>query len=129
MATRRQLIYEALIGWGPLMAIPDLTPAKVIQASRMVNIPEPPFVTFRMHHALQHQGRIGRRDFVSVWAHDEPGDYMRIDTMIEQINLAVQAIGHGFEWFEESVDLQDDDMHTITRNTRFTITSSTPERH
>lgn len=133
MATRRVIVYSALAASAPLLTIIG-SAAKILPAGRMVNVPAPPFVTYRMHQAAQLQGTLGRQDFVSVWAHDVPGDYMRIDDMISAINTALQGVpaqGHLLEvrWFEESPDLQDDDMGTITKNTRFLLTSATPERH
>lgn len=129
--TNRETVFAALTGSTDLVA---LVGDRIHAASSLKNVPTTPFITFRMHHTLEVQGRIGKRQHVTIWAHDEPGDYMRIDDMIAAIDAAMEAILptgtlREVRWIEGSPDLQDDDMGTITRNTRFEMTSSTPERH
>lgn len=118
----RTEIFQALTGHAGLTAIVG---GRIYQASNLFNVPKKPFVVFRMHNAYVFQ--LGHRKMVQVWYHDEPGDYSRIDQMMEHGKAALEAIPpHDnfleLRWFEDSVDLKDDDMGTICRNARYQMT-------
>jgi len=59
-----------------------------------------------------------------VWVHDEPGDYLRIGTVLRAVRSALsgQVAGAGAvgcRWLGDSQDLSDESMGTITRNATF----------
>jgi len=127
--TRRTELYAALMGHTGLQAIVD---GRVASSGSLNNVPARPFVLIRLHNAYR-MSNIGKRDIAQVWCHDEPGDYMVVDEMMEHCREAIESIvGAGnlcaWEWIEDSVDLKDDDMHTVCRNARYQATSTTPER-
>lgn len=76
-------------------------------------------------------GRPGRRS-LTVWAHDEPADYTRIDDMLERVRILLVGLIHegGISqvmWEGASGDLYDDGFHTITRNSGFRVNSGNGE--
>lgn len=128
--TRRTELYDALMGHSGLQAIVD---GRVASSGSLNNVPTRPFVLIRMHNAYRFGRNIGRRDIAQIWCHDEPGDYMIVDEMMGHCREAIESIVGvdqlcAWEWIEDSVDLKDDDMHTVTRNARYQATSTTPER-
>lgn len=73
-------------------------------------------------------GRPGRRDLL-VWAHDEGGDYARIDAILERVRILLVAMIHQggvtlVEFTGGSPDLYDDGFRTITRNYGFRVIGS-----
>lgn len=126
--SRRTELFAALQASTELQAIVS---GRVASSGSLNNVPARPFVLIRMHNAYR-VGH-GRRDIAQIWCHDEPGDYMQVDAMMEACKAAIESIpGAGdlfaWEWIEDSVDLKDDDMHTITRNARYQATSTNPGR-
>lgn len=72
-----------------------------------------------------------RRD-LAVWAHDEGGDYSRIDRLLERVHvLLVGTVHQGgisqVDYSGGSPDLYDDGFHTITRNYGFRIIGADEE--
>lgn len=70
-------------------------------------------------------GRPGRHDLL-VWAHDEGGDYSRIDRILERIRILLVDMIHQeevtlVEFTGGSPDLYDDGFRTITRNYGFRV--------
>lgn len=70
---------------------------------------------------------------LTIWVHDQPGDYGRIDSIILRLRsllvaLEGQSTGSGYvvavEWTGDSEDLTDDGHKTITRNTSFSLVGS-----
>lgn len=127
--SRRTELYQALMDHTELQAIVS---GRVFSSGSLNNVPARPFVLVRMHNAFRLQG-FARRDIAQVWCHDEPGDYMVIDEMMAHCKAAIESIPHAgqlmaWEWIEDSVDLKDDDMHTVCRNARYQATTTRPER-
>jgi len=71
-------------------------------------------------------------DSYQIFAHDTPGDYMKIDTIldlvrgqfdgvVDQANGIVRAT-----WVEDSEDFRDDDMGTILKYCRIQLTVREP---
>jgi hypothetical protein len=72
---------------------------------------------------------------LQVWAHDEPGDYERVESILRRVRTLLTSVsaenaGANDEWVSEikwerfSEDLSDEDAGTVTRNGDFTITGS-----
>lgn len=127
MTSNRVICYQAMKAHAPLMA---LLPGGIHQASSLNNVPDKkPFLVHRMHNGLRYQRGLGDRSYLQVWVHDVPGDYMRIDEVIELVKSVLEAVpAQGsllqVRWLEDSVDLQDDDMGTICRNSRYELTNT-----
>ena len=73
-----------------------------------------------------------RRD-LTIWVHDEPGDYGRIDSIILRLRALLPSLegssngqGHlmAAEWTGDSEDLADDGHGTIARTTSFSLVGS-----
>jgi hypothetical protein len=73
------------------------------------------------------------RRTLTVWVHDEPGDYTRIDEILYRVKSLLptldgqsNGLGHvvSIEWTGDSEDLADDGHGTITRNTGFSLVGS-----
>jgi hypothetical protein len=67
----------------------------------------------------------------TVWAHDEPGDYGRIDQILRAVEeelLGPISLENGVRCRLDarSADLADDSFGTITRNSAFTIVGKEP---
>lgn len=72
---------------------------------------------------------------LTVWAHDNPGDYVRIDQCLSRVRDVLTSV-HGaytgtigkyvgqIDWNGDSDDLKDDIVGTITRNSSYTIVGS-----
>lgn len=77
--------------------------------------------------------RVTRRT-LTIWVHDEPGDYsVKIDPIILRLRELLPALegvsnglGHvvSIEWTGDSEDLADDGHGTITRNASFSLVGS-----
>jgi hypothetical protein len=73
------------------------------------------------------------RRFLVIWVHDEPGDYSRIDRIIQRLRVLLSSLAGtsiesqsilAIEWTGDSEDLTDDGHQTIARNASFTIVGS-----
>ena len=133
MTTHRELLYTALRESTDLA---QLVGDRIFAASALVEgkVPPRPFVTYRMHTRFGRPlGRpLGAREYVQLWANDNPGDYLRIDKILELSRKAVEAIPQQdtfleARWIETGVDLRDPDMGTINRYIRFQFTSTLRE--
>lgn len=130
----RKRLYQALSTYAPLL---ELVEDRIIEASAIgtklwPGVPERPFVTYRMHTNFPVAG-VGRREYCQIWANDDPGDYLRIDEILERCRQAMEGLAHHEDflearWVETGVDLKDDAMGTINRYIRFQITGTLRER-
>lgn len=64
------------------------------------------------------------RRYLMVWAHDLPGDYYRIDVILDRVKEVLHAVPHGGQFYEvrfllKSPDLFDDLLKHIVRYSRF----------
>ena len=73
------------------------------------------------------------RRTITIWAHDLPGDYTKIDQILARVKALLPGLegqnnGLGYllsaEWTGDSEDLADDGHGTITRNASFTLVGS-----
>lgn len=96
-------------------------------------VPDRPFVTYRMHTGFPLEGGLGQREYCQIWANDDPGDYLRIDDILTECRIALEALAHTgafleARWIETGVDLKDSDMGTINRYIRLQFTGTLRER-
>lgn len=124
MASTRILAFQALRADGPLA---ELVNNRIHSASSINKQKTRPLVGLRSHTRFPVAKRIGAREYLQVWAYDEPGDYLRIDQILERCQAVIEAIQpqDNFleaKWIETGVDLRDDVMEAITRYCRFQFT-------
>lgn len=91
-----------------------------------------PFVVMRWEDTTRSFGDIGTQG-LTVWVHDDLGDYTRIDAMLERVKEILTAMVHvsgtdgrivtQIDWAGDSPDLWDDGFQTITRNSGFRVIS------
>lgn len=94
------------------------------------NAPARPFAVIRFGVDSPGVGDI-RRTQVTVWIHDEPGSYGRIDRILERLKAILNgkehvSDGQGNEmihcgWESNSGDLYDPGFKTISRNATFNL--------
>jgi hypothetical protein len=102
------------------------------QANAADTISIRPFVVIRWEEnrrAFADKGTQG----LTVWVHDDLGDYTRIDNILEKIKEILTAMVHvqgsdqrivtQVDWSGDSGDLYDDGYRTITRNAGFRVLS------
>lgn len=123
----RTLIMQAIINDGTLngLGITD-------ESSFAVDVDTPqerPFLQLRWGRNGVGLDVATRRD-LTVWVHDKPGDYGRIDSIILRLRTLLpglegtaNGLGHlmAAEWTGDSEDLADDGHGTIARTTGFLL--------
>jgi hypothetical protein len=127
VTTPRIITAQALKGSAELVAIVG---NRVFSASAVNKQMKRPLVTIRSHTDFPAVRNVGQRGYIQVWAHDDPGDYERIDQILDLSRTAIEAVqpsvvlGPFLEarWIETGVDLRDDVMESITRYMRFQFT-------
>jgi hypothetical protein len=128
----RALIYGAIIADSTLNGL-GITDANSFAVD--VDTPQTrPFLQLRwgVNQPALSQTQIGRR-LLTIWAHDQPGDYTKIDAIITRLRSLLPTLegmsngsGHliAVEWSGDSEDLSDDGHRTIARWTSFSIVGS-----
>jgi hypothetical protein len=89
------------------------------------SVPEArPFIIVRLDQAVPEFEGTSDQD-VTLWVHDDPGSYLRIDNIIANIRQALdrqpvtEAGGITAVWQGDSGDLADDDKGTIVRTSSY----------
>lgn len=94
--------------------------------------PQRPFLQLRWGRNDEGLDVVTRRS-LTIWVHDEPGDYGRIDSIILRLRQLLPVLegmsngaGHlmAVEWTGDSEDLADDGHRTITRWASFSLVGS-----
>lgn len=106
-------------------AISAIVGDRVFPINLLDSKPTPPYLVYRFNPATPRIVPAMSQNF-QIWAHDKPGDYSQIDTLLElvKVNLTSQeAFGNFYEvaWIEDSEDLFDEASETITRLSRFVM--------
>lgn len=118
--------------------ITDIVGDRVIQGESIgAPLPRPerkPFLVYRMGNTSpDNLVRVARRQYFTVYCHDEadPGEYTRIDTLIQAVMDTFEAAPAAPEyniiearWLENSSDQDDREMGTILRYARFQLIMS-----
>lgn len=125
----RQWIWDQLTGYASLIAIVPVD--QMYGAGAVEGIPaEKPFVILRFEdhvpELMEGESEAAHSQNLTVWAHDLPGSYARIDTILGLIlsaltgqvseQSAIACVTQG-----SSGDLADDSYGTITRNASFRL--------
>lgn len=110
-------------------AVTDLVPAeRIYGAGALSGHPGAvPFLVLRFGPDEERAGGAARESECVVWAHDDPGSYLRIDEVLVAVRWALVASvdepgAIASEWQGTSGDLADDQLDTITRNTSYRLT-------
>lgn len=121
----RTWVYQALTGYAPLDAsLGDRVYSDVPEQ------PTKPFAVIRLGlvtpEVHQHDGAESTQ--ATVWVHDDPGSYTRIDALLELIRMAVitkgdMSGGGVFQaiWTGDSQDLADDLRKTFVKTTSYRL--------
>lgn len=123
----RTWIHQTLIGAVPVTTL--VPAARIFGSGSVQGVPkDKPFII------LTFGARVApiptaHRQTVTVWVHDEPGDYLRIDQILAEIRSVLEgqvssAGAIGCRWSGDSTDLADDAYGTITRNSSYDLVGS-----
>jgi hypothetical protein len=115
----------------PLDDVTTITP-RVYQSTSINATPHlKPFIMYRQTSDVTtfrgDDNDMVRQTGYMIFAHDVPGDYLRIDAMIERLKVLFSNVVDQDEgvirssWVETSEDLRDEDMGTITRFARILV--------
>lgn len=129
----RSLIFSAITG-DPALNFLGITDV----SSFAVDVDTPgvkPFLQLRWGgNAVGLRNTQVSRRTLTIWVHDEPGDYsVKIDPIILRLRALLPTLegqsngaGHlvAVEWTGDSEDLADDGHRTITRNSSFSLVGS-----
>lgn len=129
-ASSRVIAFQAFRNTPDLV---ELVEDRIKAASSVDKQMKRPLIAIRAHTDFppagsSHGGRsFGRREYMQVWAHDDPGDYQRIDQILRLCRDALETVDPfddflEAKWIETGVDLRDDRMESIMRYSRFQFT-------
>jgi len=128
MSTRSWL-YQRMVASAPLVS---LLPGGIHQTTSLNTAPhQKPFTMYRQTSDVSTlrgdgQERIRSNGYM-IFVHDVPGDYLKIDEILEQMKLLFQDTvdqANGVAkslWLETSEDVRDDDMGTIMKFARIQV--------
>ncbi len=126
MPTARETVYAALTTDAELSS--EGITGDSVWGIESVDNPErgKPFLVLSWSTTPRPAFAAARRRDLLVWAHDEGGDYSRIDRILERVRqILVDLIDQGgvtqVDWEGASGDLYDDGFRTITRNSGFRV--------
>ena len=125
----RKLIFELITAQGFLT---DKIPAdRWLQSSAVDTEPARPFAVIGMDENVRGATRKPGVRRLRIHIHDDPGSYVRIDKIIEDLidvldnAKEIQGDDDSYlaqaDWNETSPDLFDDGHRTITKNASFTL--------
>ena len=128
----RRLIYETLKTDTQLQAL-GVAPSAVL-AGNVDTPPERPFINLRWQGtpSVPNVAGVGPR-FLTIWVHDAPNDYERVDNIIRRIKAifaGLVGVRHetGYitviEWTGDGEDGNDDGHGTVFRTTSHSLIGS-----
>lgn len=116
----RTWLYERLTTDAALTAI---VPAASVHGAGSLLVPpdRKPFLIVNLAPLLRGPFPGVRWQDCTVWAHDEPGSYLRIDNILDQVERVLSPSVSSGDYVQtvfqgRSQDLTDDALGTITRN-------------
>lgn len=94
--------------------------------------PARPFIMLRFGPTVRGAYAGTSQTELQVWVHDEPGDYLRIQAILQAVRAALEGVvasagAHVARWQGESQDLADDGYGTITRWASYNLVGTTTE--
>lgn len=126
----RSWAYQTLIDATGLMALSSPSP-EVFGAGSMEGTPtHKPFIVVMFGQELpdMYDGDVASvvSQYMTLWFHDDPGDYLRIGRMQQEAQLAIvgpvaQSGAIIARWESNSGDLSDDTYGTIVRNSEYRL--------
>lgn len=127
-----RVAFNQLIEQDGTLLTMGLPPGATFQANAVETPQMRPFIVIRWDEKVRAFADRGTYT-VTVWVHDEPGDYGRIDKMLERIKFVLGNAMHVpgsddriltcVDWSGDSADLYDDGWDTITKNAGFLVVS------
>lgn len=114
-----------LDGAAPVTAI---VPAASILGAGSIeeNVKNRPFIIVKVGVELPGPFPGSTVQSLTLWVHDDPGDYMKIDSILKATRDALEGAvpesgGVVCRWMGDSVDLADEGFKTICRNQTFQL--------
>ena len=131
--TARTWVYAEMANDVALTALVGTSPnQRIFQSTSIDTAPKTfPFIMYRATSEVNNfrgddGNQVNATGFM-IFAHDIPGDYMQIDTMLGHLHRLfadTRDSGEGIvrsRWVDTSDDLRDDDMGTITKYVRIQV--------
>lgn len=127
----RPWIYQTLISDIALAAL--LPQSSIFGAGSIKSPPKVrPFLVIKMDPEIPGPFPGVGRGGATLWAHDEPGDYMRLDSLLSAARAALgcaemplgqvaQVGAIGIRWQGDSQDLSDSDFGTIVKTSTYEL--------
>lgn len=122
--------YQKLINDGPVTAI--VPEDSIFGSGSLDSSPKDrPFIVLKLGVSVRGPYPGALITELQVWAHDEPGDYLRIQSILEACQTAlvgqVAEVGAtSCRWSSDSQDLNDDGFGTIVRFSSYTLIGINP---
>jgi hypothetical protein len=127
----RAVIRAAIIGDAPLIAL-GVTSGGTLAGD--VDTPEPrPFLNLKWGTTNPALGGVAQQTTLSIWVHDTPGDYERIDSICRRLRVLLPSLlgladlddyVSQIAWTGDGADGQDDGHRTIYRQSNYTLNGS-----
>lgn len=131
----RTWLYENVTGNAPLLTLlPQPNPEASIHGAGSLQAPpvNRPFLVIKMEPTVPGPFPGAYRGRVAFWAHDEPGDYLRLDSLLSAVRQGLGCAGGvvgqvvqvgavGVRWQGDSADLSDPDFGTILRTSTYDL--------
>jgi len=129
----RAVIRTAILADAPLVAL-GVTPGGTLSGD--VDTPEPrPFLNLKWGTTNPTPfGGVAQQTTLTIWVHDQPGDYERIDAICRRLRVLLPSLlglsdlddyVSQIAWTGDSGDGQDDGHRTIYRQSNYTLNGST----
>lgn len=127
----RSWVFSTLSGHAPLLAL--VSADSIYGAGSLTKPPtKQPFIVIKMEPEVPGPFEGVTRSRVALWAHDEPGDYLRLGTVLAACRVALCGSGANVgqvaqpgavaaRWQGDSGDLADPDFGTILRTATFDL--------
>ncbi|MGI0002439.1 MAG: hypothetical protein ACRD42_05105 [Nitrososphaeraceae archaeon] len=122
-------IYDKLRNY---TAFIDLVPeARIFGAGSLVGVPEKPFVVIHVGNEFR-EGPGLSRTTGTIWAHDDTGNFLLIDSILSEVRNALCGMGESIgwvtgpggiacQWDNDGPDQSDQGYGTLMRSTQYQL--------
>jgi len=128
----RAVVRAAIVGDAVLQGL-NVAPEGVLTGD--IDTPEPrPFLNLKWGVTSPAPfGGSAQRTVLTIWVHDEPNDYERIDAICRRLRILLPSLVglqdvndyvSQIAWDGDGPDLKDDGHRTITRQANYTLNGS-----